>query len=100
MEKLKAGIFDGYQIRELMKDPVFDETRSKAELSAWQSLKSVVTNFQGKSPERGIQERNSRATEEFLPTQTRLSVKLHFLQLHLDHFPENCRGIHVMEEHH
>ena len=45
MEKLKAGIFDGPQIRELMKDPMLGEALSEAELSAWQSLKSVVTNF-------------------------------------------------------
>ena len=30
MEKLKVGIFDGHQIRELMKDPMFDEALSKA----------------------------------------------------------------------
>ena len=43
MEKLKAGIFDSLQIRELMKDQMFDE----AKLSTWQLLKSVVTNFLG-----------------------------------------------------
>ena len=36
MEKLKAGIFDGLQIKELMKDPMFNEALSEAELSAWQ----------------------------------------------------------------
>ena len=39
MGKLKAGIFDSPQIRELIKDPMFDETLSKAELSARKSLK-------------------------------------------------------------
>ena len=47
MEKFKAGIFDGPQIRELMKDPMLDEALSEAKLFAWQSLKSVVTNFLG-----------------------------------------------------
>ena len=47
MEKLKAAIFDGPQIRELMKNPMFDEPLSEAKLSAWQSLKSIVTNFLG-----------------------------------------------------
>ena len=47
IEKLKADIFDGPQIRELIKDPMFDEALSEAELCAWQSLKSVVTNFLG-----------------------------------------------------
>ena len=34
MEKLKAGIFDRPQIRELNKDPKFDEVLSATELSA------------------------------------------------------------------
>ena len=40
-----AGIFDGPQTRELMKDSVFNEALSKSELSAWHSLKSVVVNL-------------------------------------------------------
>ena len=32
IEKLKAGIIDGSQIREHMQDPMFDEALSKAEL--------------------------------------------------------------------
>ena len=47
MEKFKAGISDSPQIRELMKDPMFNETLFEAELSAWQSLKLVVRNFLG-----------------------------------------------------
>ena len=47
MAKLKSSIFDGPQIRELMKDPMFDEALSESEQSARQSLKSVVTNFLG-----------------------------------------------------
>ena len=41
------GIFDGPQIREFMKDAMFDEALSEAKQSARQSLKSVVTNFLG-----------------------------------------------------
>ena len=47
MEKLKAGIFDSPQIRELMNDPMFDEEPREAKLFAWPSLKSIVTNFLG-----------------------------------------------------
>ena len=47
MEKLKAGIFDGPQIREFRKDPIIDKILSEAVLFAWQSRKSVVTNFLG-----------------------------------------------------
>ena len=33
MEKLKAGIFDDFQIRELMKEPMFDEALCETERS-------------------------------------------------------------------
>ena len=47
LEKLKAGIFNGPQMRELIKDSIFDDALSAAELSAWRLLKSVITNFLG-----------------------------------------------------
>ena len=47
MEKIKAGIFDGPQIRELIKDTSFDDALNPAELSAWLSLKSIIANFLG-----------------------------------------------------
>ena len=63
MEKLKAGIFDGLQIRELMEDPVFDEELSEAELSAWLPQKSVVKNFQGfHTPIESLEEWNWRVS--------------------------------------
>ena len=74
MEKLEAHIFDGPQIRELMKDPMFDKALSKAELSAWQSLKSVVTNFLGT----GVQNMR-RKLKNFFQIKAQMSIKLHFL---------------------
>ena len=47
MEKIKAGIFDSPQIRELTKDPKFDEALTKAERATQQSVKSVVKNLLG-----------------------------------------------------
>ena len=41
MEKLKAGIFDGPHIRELIKDASFDDSLNPTELSDWLSLKLV-----------------------------------------------------------
>ena len=45
--KVTAGIFDGPQIRELMKDEKFDECLSDKELQAWVSFKSIIKNFLG-----------------------------------------------------
>ena len=69
MESLKSGIFDGPQVRELMKDPMFDGTRSEDELSTWQSPKLVASDIREKTAECKKREGNWRATEEFLPIQ-------------------------------
>ena len=45
IEKLKVGIFEGPQIRELIKYPMFGKALRDAVLSTEQSLKSPVTNF-------------------------------------------------------
>ena len=47
MEKIKAGIFDGSQIRELIKGTSFDDALKPVEPSAWLPLKSVIANFLG-----------------------------------------------------
>ena len=90
MEKLKSGIFDGPQIRELMKDSTFDDALSATELSAWGSLKSVITNFLGKN----LCEEHKKEVDELLKNfrnlGARMSVKVHFLRSHVDYFPQNC----------
>ena len=38
MEKLKAGIFDGPQIRQLFRDPEFENSMNEVELEAWKAF--------------------------------------------------------------
>ncbi|KAF2366118.1 hypothetical protein FHG87_003127 [Trinorchestia longiramus] len=45
MEKINAGIFDGPQIRELIKDTSLNDALNPAELSTWLFCKSVIENF-------------------------------------------------------
>ena len=109
-EKLKAGIFDGPQIRELMKDSTFDDALSASELSAWGSLKSVITNFVGKSRCEEYKKEVDELLKNFQKLEAHMSVKMHFLRSHLDYFLQNCgdlseeqgerfhQDIHVMEE--
>ena len=47
MEKLKAGIFDGPQIRQLIRDPEFENSMNEVELEAWKAFVLVVKNFLG-----------------------------------------------------
>ena len=90
LEKLKAGIFDGPQIRELMKDSTFDDALSATELSAWGSLKSVITNFLGKNRYEEYEKEVDELLKNFQKLGARMSVKMHFLRSHLDYSPQNC----------
>ena len=45
--KIKEGVFIGAQIRELIKDPFFEETLNTSEKAAWNAFKSVTQNFLG-----------------------------------------------------
>ena len=67
-EKLKAGKFGSPQMRELMKDPMFEETLSEAKLSPWYSLKLVTTNFLGNHWSSVYEKTIGRAIKEFPPT--------------------------------
>ena len=52
MEKSKAGIFDGPQIRQLIRDPEFENSMNEVELEAWKAFVVVVKNFRdNKKPE-------------------------------------------------
>ena len=68
---------------------MFTEALSEAQLSAWQSLNSVVRNFlrnhRSTEYEKDIQER----MKKFCQLRAWMSVKLHFLCLHLGNFPKN-----------
>ena len=80
MEKLKSGISDGPQIRELVKDPIFDEVLSEAELTGGQSLKSVVTNFLGNQRSAEYRKEIEELLKRFRQLGTQMSVTLHFLR--------------------
>ena len=93
MEKLKVGIFDGPQIKELMMGPMFGKVLSEAELFAWQSLKSVVTNFLGNHRCAEYEKDIEELLESFCQLGVRMSVKLHFQPSCLLFFPNNCRDL-------
>ncbi|QQP54164.1 Uncharacterized protein FKW44_006903 [Caligus rogercresseyi] len=47
VEKVKAGIFNGPQIRKLIKDTEFQNSMNTLECAAWKSFVQVVNNFLG-----------------------------------------------------
>lgn len=75
--KLKEGVFVGPDLRKLMRDENFATKMEMNEKNAWISFKLVVTGFlvNKKDPNYKIFGCN-------------MSIKVHFLHSHLDHFPE------------
>jgi hypothetical protein len=88
--KLKAGIFDGPQIRELLKDPNFDESMDDSERKAWLSFKSIVSSFLGNHRSTDYERVVNDLLKNYQTLGARMSIKMHFLSSHLDYFPENC----------
>lgn len=86
--KLKEGIFDGPQIRTLMKDDQFTTTMNNVEKEAWLSFKSVTEKFLGNNRDKDYK----RIVETMLSNYNNLgclmNLKMHFLHSHLD-FLEN-----------
>jgi len=70
IEKIKAGVFDGPQSRQLIKDEQFTDTMSVLEKNAWLSFKDVVKNFLG----------NTRASNYTEIVQKLLDIQLAWLQ--------------------
>ena len=89
MEKLKAGIFNGPQIRQLIKDPEFEHSMKEVELEAWQAFVLVVKNFLGNTKTRNYAEFVSNMLTAFRNLGCNMSVKMHYLFSHMSQFPEN-----------
>ena len=92
-EKLKAGIFDGPQIRQLIKDANFCPSMNDIELAAWSSLVEVVKNFLGNQKADNYEELVRNMLENFRILGINMSIKVHFLHNHLDRFPENLGDV-------
>ncbi|KAK5649680.1 hypothetical protein RI129_000709 [Pyrocoelia pectoralis] len=88
-EKLKAGIFDGPQIRQLIKDPQFTASMNEIESNAWCSFVTVVQNFLGNHKAKNYIELVENMLSNFNILGCNMSIKVHYLYSHLDRFPEN-----------
>lgn len=87
--KLKEGIFDGPQIRKLLRDESFVTIMTEKERAAWLSFKSVVENFLGNHKSENYRELVVEMLKNYEKLGCLMSYKLHFLDSHLDNFPQN-----------
>ena len=87
---MKAVIFDGPQIRKLLNDDKFtDSMNDKEKNAAWISFKEVVENFSGNFKNDNYKKIVKNMLQKFQEQGCLMSIKLHFLHSHLEHFPEN-----------
>ena len=89
VEVTQSGIFDRPKIRKLMKDKKFIKTTNQNERESWMGFRQVVSNCleDTKLPNYKKLVKNLLCAFEKLGCD--MSVKVHFLQSHLDYFPEN-----------
>ena len=83
---MKEGVFDGPQIRKLIKDVTFKNCMSDIELQAWESYKDVINKFLGNVKDDQYEEIVNTMLKKFRGLGCNMSLKLHFLHSHLEHF--------------
>ena len=92
-EKKKAGIFNGPQIRTLLRDQNLVTTMTVVEARAWKAFSKVVHNFLGNKKA----DNNIELVQELLLSLQdlvcRMSIKVHYLHNHLSEFPANLGDV-------
>ena len=88
-EKLKAGIFDGSQIRKMINDEDFIDSMLEEEKEAWTVFVDVVRNFLGNRKAENYEELVRRLLRSYQQLGCNMSIKVHFLFSHLEQFPDN-----------
>ena len=88
-EKLKAGVFDGPQIRKIMRDPGFVGSMTVVESAAWISFSLIVKNFLRNTTADNYKELVEDMLFNFKNLGLKMSIKVYYLFCHLDRFPKN-----------
>ena len=93
MEKIKAGIFDGPQVRRLLDDQDFINSMTLEEKRAWQAFADVVHNFLGNCKSANYRSLVRNLVETYKVLGANMSIKMHYLSCHVDRFPENLGAV-------
>ena len=87
--KLKEGLFLSSDIRALMKDENFLSLMKSIERNAWIALQDLITKFLGNIKDHDYENIVKRMLEIFQTLGCSMSIKVHFLNAHLDFFIKN-----------
>lgn len=87
----------GPQIRTLFQDANFPDTMNDTERAAWVSFKRVCQIFLGNNKSENYRTIVGELVTNYKNLGCLMNLKLHFLDSHIDHFPENL-GEHSEEQ--
>jgi hypothetical protein len=88
--KVKEGIFNGPDVRKILNDRHFQSLLPKQHELAWVSFRDVVKNFLGNKRSEQYVSIVAQMITNFHLAGCKMSLKVHFLDSHLDKFPSNC----------
>ena len=92
-ENIRADVFDGSQIRTLIHDDQFVAKMTALERSAYLTFVAVVQNFLENNKAENYSELVNRMLVAFRDPGRNISIKLHFLNSHLDQFPDKLGAV-------
>lgn len=87
--KVKAGVFDGPQIRTLFKDTILISKMNELEKSTWLSFNSVAQNVLGNRESPEYKSIVAKMVKDYERLGCLMNLKLHSLHSHLDKLPDN-----------
>ena len=85
------NVSDATQIRELMQDKQFDEDLNETERNARLSFKRICKDFLGNHKAATYQDVVQDLLTSYKAMECNVSLKIHFLESHLDFFPRKSR---------
>ena len=91
--KIKEGVFVGPQIRELIQDVNFEDQLIEVEKAAWKLFKNVTAKFLGNHKAENCRDMVADLVKSYKAMGCNMSLKVHFLDSHLDFFPENLGAV-------
>ena len=92
-EKKKAGIFDGPQIRTLLRNQYFMTTMTVVKARSWKAFSKVVLNFLGNKRADNYIELVEELLLSLQDLGCQMSIKAHYLHSHLSEFPANIGNV-------
>ena len=87
--RIDHGEVESWQIRQLIRDPEFENSMNEVELQVWKAFVLAVKNFLGNNKSRNYAELVNNMVTAFRNLGYKMSVKMLYLFVHMDRFPEN-----------